>query len=120
MATPRTLVISIDGFAAFYWRDPAARMPTLRRLAERGAVAAGMETVLPSTTWGREVGGRVEHDDVAAAVVVEARRELVDEQVLTTHQGGFHAGTIDLDVLNGGSRADEDYRRQRDGEEPAA
>ena len=51
MATPRTLVISIDGFAAFYWRDPAARMPTLRRLAERGAVAAGMETVFPSTTW---------------------------------------------------------------------
>ena len=51
MATPRTLVISIDGFAAFYWGDPAARMPTLRRLAERGAVAAGMETVLPSTTW---------------------------------------------------------------------
>ena len=51
MATPRTLVISIDGFAAFYWRDPAARLPTLRRLAERGAVAAGMETVFPSTTW---------------------------------------------------------------------
>ena len=51
MGKPRTLVISIDGFAAFYWRDPAARMPTLRRLAERGAVAAGMETVFPSTTW---------------------------------------------------------------------
>lgn len=51
MATPRTLVISIDGFAAFYWRDPGARMPNLRRLAERGAVAAGMETVFPSTTW---------------------------------------------------------------------
>ena len=51
MATPRALVISIDGFAAFYWRDPAARLPTLRRLAERGVVAAGMETVFPSTTW---------------------------------------------------------------------
>jgi predicted AlkP superfamily pyrophosphatase or phosphodiesterase len=51
MTKPRTLVISIDGFAAFYWRDGSVRMPTLRRLAERGAVAAGMETVLPSTTW---------------------------------------------------------------------
>jgi predicted AlkP superfamily pyrophosphatase or phosphodiesterase len=49
--TPRALVISIDGFAAFYWRDAAARLPTLRRLAERGVVAAGMETVFPSTTW---------------------------------------------------------------------
>src|SRR3989475_3515103 len=45
------IVISIDGLAAFYWSDPQARMPTLRRLAERGAVAAGVETVFPSTTW---------------------------------------------------------------------
>src|SRR6266478_3647983 len=35
----RIIVISIDGLAAFYWNDPQARMPTLRRLAERGAVA---------------------------------------------------------------------------------
>src|SRR5213596_2389925 len=47
----RIIVISIDGLAAFYWNDPQARMPTLRRLAERGAVAAGVETVFPSTTW---------------------------------------------------------------------
>src|ERR671919_754189 len=47
----RVVVISIDGFAAFYWRDEQARLPTLRRLAERGAVAAGVETVFPSTTW---------------------------------------------------------------------
>ena len=47
----RVVVISIDGFAAFYWDDPQARLPTLRRLAERGARAAGMETVFPSTTW---------------------------------------------------------------------
>src|SRR5947199_151343 len=47
----RVVVISIDGFAAFYWRDPEARLPTLRRLADRGAVAAGVETVFPSTTW---------------------------------------------------------------------
>jgi predicted AlkP superfamily pyrophosphatase or phosphodiesterase len=51
MAKHRVIVISIDGFAAFYWRDPEVRLPTLRRLAERGAVAAGMETVFPSTTW---------------------------------------------------------------------
>src|SRR5947207_6972697 len=51
MPKHRVIVISIDGFAAFYWRDPEARLPTLRRLAERGAVAAGVETVFPSTTW---------------------------------------------------------------------
>jgi predicted AlkP superfamily pyrophosphatase or phosphodiesterase len=48
---PRVIIISIDGFAAFYWRDPAVRAPVLRGLAERGALAAGMETVFPSTTW---------------------------------------------------------------------
>ena len=48
---PRVLVISIDGFAAFYWDDPQARLPTLRALAERGARASGMEVVFPSTTW---------------------------------------------------------------------
>src|SRR6059036_4290965 len=47
----RVVVISIDGFAAFYWGDPQARLPTLRSLADRGAVAAGVETVFPSTTW---------------------------------------------------------------------
>src|SRR6266496_4681168 len=48
---PRVIIISIDGLAAFYWRDQRARMPILRGLAERGVVAAGMETVFPSTTW---------------------------------------------------------------------
>ena len=41
-ANHRVIVISIDGFAAFYWNDPQARMPALRRLAERGVVAAGV------------------------------------------------------------------------------
>jgi predicted AlkP superfamily pyrophosphatase or phosphodiesterase len=47
----KAIVISIDGFAGFYWEDPIARLPTLRRLAERGVVAPRMETVYPSTTW---------------------------------------------------------------------
>lgn len=51
MSAPRAIVVSIDGLAAFYLGDPAARMPELRRLAERGVVASRMETVFPSTTW---------------------------------------------------------------------
>jgi predicted AlkP superfamily pyrophosphatase or phosphodiesterase len=47
----KAIVISIDGLAAFYWTEPAARMAGLRALAERGVVAARMETVFPSTTW---------------------------------------------------------------------
>lgn len=47
----RIILISIDGFAGFYWSDPRLRVPTLRRLAERGVVAPRMEAVFPSTTW---------------------------------------------------------------------
>jgi predicted AlkP superfamily pyrophosphatase or phosphodiesterase len=47
----QAIIISIDGFAAFYWRQPETRVPTLRRLAEHGVVAAGMEAVFPTTTW---------------------------------------------------------------------
>ena len=47
----RAIVVSIDGLAGFYWNDPRARMPVLRRLAERGVVCARMEAVFPSTTW---------------------------------------------------------------------
>jgi predicted AlkP superfamily pyrophosphatase or phosphodiesterase len=48
---PRVVVISIDGFAGFYWRDPTARLPTLRALAEQGVSTAQMEAVFPTTTW---------------------------------------------------------------------
>ena len=50
-AVPRLVLVSIDGLAHFYWGDAAARMPVLRGLAERGAVADGMATVFVSTTW---------------------------------------------------------------------
>ena len=46
---PRVIIISIDGFAAFYWRDPAVRAPVLRGLAERGVLAAGMEMISKTT-----------------------------------------------------------------------
>src|ERR1051325_11490178 len=46
----RVVLISIDGFAAYYWNDPRVRMPTLRRLAERGVVAPRMETGFPRNT----------------------------------------------------------------------
>lgn len=35
----RVIVISVDGLANFYWNDPKAKMPALRRLAAEGAVA---------------------------------------------------------------------------------
>jgi predicted AlkP superfamily pyrophosphatase or phosphodiesterase len=45
------VVISIDGFPAAMWADPALPMPTVRKLAENGAVAARMRVSNPSVTW---------------------------------------------------------------------
>ena len=48
---PRVVVVSVDALAGFYWSDARARMPTLRALAARGALARRAESVFPSTTW---------------------------------------------------------------------
>src|SRR5205823_425323 len=42
MARPFVLLVSIDGFADFYWRDERVKAPMLRALADRGA-AAGLK-----------------------------------------------------------------------------
>lgn len=45
------VVISLDGFPAKALTDPALPIPTLRRLAAGGAMAAGMTVTNPSVTW---------------------------------------------------------------------
>src|SRR4051812_6547616 len=51
-AQDRTVVlISIDGFPAWLWRDPTMPIPTLRRLAREGAAAEAMTVSNPSITW---------------------------------------------------------------------
>ncbi len=45
------VIISLDGFAGWALDDPYLPLPTLRRLAERGAVARGMRPVNPTVTW---------------------------------------------------------------------
>lgn len=45
------VLISIDGFPAWLWRDPALPVPTLRRLAAEGATAEAMTVSNPSITW---------------------------------------------------------------------
>lgn len=47
----QVIVISIDGFPAYALNDPNVSVPTIKRLAEDGAVADSMLTVNPSVTW---------------------------------------------------------------------
>ena len=52
-ADPDRIVVlmSVDGLANFYMDDPAAEMPTIRKLAAEGAKAAGMRASDPTVTW---------------------------------------------------------------------
>jgi predicted AlkP superfamily pyrophosphatase or phosphodiesterase len=45
------ILVSVDGLAGFYLDDPAADLPTLRRLAAKGARAEGLVCSFPTVTW---------------------------------------------------------------------
>lgn len=47
----QVILISIDGFPAWIWKDPALVAPNLRKLAAEGAVAEAMQVSDPSITW---------------------------------------------------------------------
>jgi predicted AlkP superfamily pyrophosphatase or phosphodiesterase len=45
------VLMSVDGLAGYYLDDPAAEMPTLRKLAAEGARASSMRASDPTVTW---------------------------------------------------------------------
>lgn len=45
------VLISIDGFPAYLWRDETLALPHLRKLAGEGVVANAMTIVNPAITW---------------------------------------------------------------------
>ena len=45
------VVISLDGFPAYALDDPRLPIPTLRRLAREGVIAASMRPINPTVTW---------------------------------------------------------------------
>jgi predicted AlkP superfamily pyrophosphatase or phosphodiesterase len=45
------VVISLDGFPAYALEDPRLPIPTLRKLAREGTVAASMQPINPTVTW---------------------------------------------------------------------
>lgn len=45
------VLLSIDGFPSWLWKDPSMPIPNLRRLAADGAVGEAMTVSNPSITW---------------------------------------------------------------------
>ena len=51
VSSRHVVLISLDGFPSWALEDPYLPVPTLRRLAARGAVARSMRPVNPTVTW---------------------------------------------------------------------
>ncbi|WP_218281120.1 alkaline phosphatase family protein [Verrucomicrobium spinosum] len=45
------VLISVDGFPAYMWKDPSLPIPNLRKLAAEGASTEAMTVSNPSITW---------------------------------------------------------------------
>ena len=50
-ADRHVVLITLDGFPAYLWRDESIPLPNLRRLAAEGAVADAMTISNPAITW---------------------------------------------------------------------
>src|SRR3954470_18174935 len=50
-AERHVILITLDGFPAYLWRDEMIPLPNLRKLAAEGAVANAMTVSNPSITW---------------------------------------------------------------------
>src|SRR4051812_43791569 len=114
LSEPHVVIITIDGFAAYNLKDKNAPIPTLRKLAEEGAVAEGMKVCNPSVTWpnhttlisgvrpdkhGVLFNGILMRPGVGQPVSVDSKRdasELVGVQTLPDilHKAGMRCGEI--------------------------
>jgi predicted AlkP superfamily pyrophosphatase or phosphodiesterase len=128
-AKDRTVIlITIDGFPAWLWHDPALPVPTLHRLAAEGAEATSMEVVNPSITWICHTTlvtgvGPIKHGVLFNGLLVRPgptsppmiepwhdKAELVRVPTIydVAHQAGLKSAQVDwVAILNSGTIDDE-------------
>lgn len=129
-ADRHVLIVSIDGFAGSLLDDKRAPIPTIRRLAEQGAVASGGMTVVnPSVTWPNHAtlmtGVRPEKHGVLAngalvrgaagvPVTVDGRRDQKDllrsPNILdAAHAAGLRTADINWPCTRGSAGLDDSF-----------
>jgi predicted AlkP superfamily pyrophosphatase or phosphodiesterase len=118
------VLISVDGFPAWIWKDPHLVIPNLRKLAAEGAVAEKMTVSNPSITWinhttlvtgvnpqkhGVLFNGLLVRDNPTGALAIEPWRDKAElVRVPTVYDAAFKAGlkTAQVDwvaILNSGT-----------------
>ena len=110
------VVISIDGFPAYLLDDPAAPIPTIRKLARQGLAASdGMTVVNPSVTWPNHTtlmtgvypakhsvlfNGVLVRREAGQPVEVDPRRDQSDLVAVPTLFDRFHAAGLRTAAIN--------------------
>jgi predicted AlkP superfamily pyrophosphatase or phosphodiesterase len=118
------VLISVDGFPAWIWKDPNLVIPNLRKLAAEGAVAEKMTVSNPSITWinhttlvtgvnpqkhGVLFNGLLVRNGPTQPLAIEQWRDKADlVHVPTVYDAAFQAGlkTAQVDwvaILNSGT-----------------
>jgi predicted AlkP superfamily pyrophosphatase or phosphodiesterase len=118
------ILISVDGFPAWIWKDPHLVVPNLRKLAAEGAVAERMTVSNPSITWinhttlvtgvnprkhGVLYNGLLMRDNPTGALALEPWRDKAElVHAPTVYDAAFRAGlaTAQVDwvaILNSGT-----------------
>lgn len=123
------LLITIDGFAAFYLKDPSAPLPTLRKLASEGAMADGMKVANPSITWPNHTtlvtgvyaekhsvffNGVLKRAGAGLSVAVDPRRDKADLVAIPTlydllHKNGYRTAGINWPCTRNSGTLDDDF-----------
>jgi predicted AlkP superfamily pyrophosphatase or phosphodiesterase len=123
------ILITIDGLAAYYFSDPKAPIPTLRRLAAEGATAEGMRVSNPAITWPNHTtlvtGMRPEKHSVlfngvltrpglGLAVRVDGARDKSDLVAVPTlydhlHRAGYRTADINWPCTRGARTLDDSF-----------
>lgn len=124
------IVVSLDGLAAYLFDDPKAPLPTVRRLAEEGSIAAGgMRVSNPSVTWpnhttlltgvhpikhGVLANGRLVRGAIGSPVRVDPKRDQRDLVRVPTiidlaHARGLKTAEINWPCTRGSSAFDDSF-----------
>jgi len=118
------ILISVDGFPAWVWKNPNLSVPNLRRLAAEGAQAEAMTVSNPSITWinhttlvtgvsprrhGVLFNGLLVRGGPAEPLTIEQWRDKADLVHVPTlydvaHQAGLKTAQVDwVAILNSGT-----------------
>ncbi|HWN95805.1 MAG TPA: ectonucleotide pyrophosphatase/phosphodiesterase [Methylomirabilota bacterium] len=129
LTNDHVVLITIDGGAAFYLEDPAAPLPTLRKLAVNGATAQGMRVANPSITWPNHTtlvtgvyaekhsvlfNGVLVRPGVGLGVSVDPRRDKSDLVAVPTlfdhlHKKGYRTAGINWPCTRNSGTLDDDF-----------